>query len=155
MSWIPGSIAPSFPTVNVMWTAIFCCYLPFCEAITFPKVLCSEALVLSKSRFQRKLWGSVWIPWPLPSSVGEPTKWSQNWEKLWGGETGMGGVCLEKVDPWGVPSKGFLSWPFPICYSGSCSPWGEEFYLSKPLCYDCCLSRFWKIWLQLTMGQNL
>lgn len=61
-------------------------YLPFCEAIAFPKVLCTEALVPSKSSFQRKLRGRVWILWPLSSSVCEPTKWSQNWEKLWGCE---------------------------------------------------------------------
>lgn len=58
-------------------------HLPFREAIAFPKVLCTEALVPSKSSFQRKFRGSAWILWPLPSSVGEPTKWSQNWEKLW------------------------------------------------------------------------
>lgn len=130
-------------------------HLPFCEAIAFPKVLCTEAWSPLKAVF-RGSFGEVFesrdlclYQWVNPING---VKTGRNYEavRLWKGE-----VWLGKADPWGVPSKGFLSWPFPICYSGSCSPCGEEFYLSKPLCYDFCLSISWKIWIQLTTGQNL
>lgn len=84
-------------------------HLPFCEAIAFPKVLCTEAWSPVKAVF-RGSFGEVYESrdlclhqWVNPLNG---VKTGRNYEavRLWKGE-----VWLGKVDPWGVPSKGFLS----------------------------------------------